>query len=172
MNFSFQEKGKVKITMYEHIKKVLKEFPDPLRNKSLSSPNTPKLFEVRKDAIPLDEERSKLFHRLVAQLLYIMKRTRPDIAPAVPFLTTRVTKPTKDDWNKLRNVIEYLSQCWNLPLTLEADPNKSPTWSVDAAYSVHDDCKEHTGGSFTLGKGSLHTVSRKQKINSKSSTEA
>ena len=53
MNFNFQEKGKVKITMYEHVKKILKEFPDPLRNKSLSSPNTPKLFEVRKDAVPL-----------------------------------------------------------------------------------------------------------------------
>ena len=79
----------------------------------MSSPNTPKLFEVRKDAIPLDEERSKLFHRLLAQFLYIMKRSRPVIAPAVPILTTRVTKPTKDDWNKLRNVIEYLSQYWN-----------------------------------------------------------
>ena len=73
---------------------------------------------------------------------------------------------------KLRNVIEYLSQCWNLPLTLEADPSKSPTWSVDAAYSVCDDCKGHTGGSFILGKGSLHIVSCKQRINSKSSTEA
>ena len=134
-----------------------------MRNKSLSSPNTLKLFEVRKDAIPLDEERSKLFQRLVAQLLYIMKRTRPDIAPAVPFLTTRVTKPTKDDWNKLRNVIEYLSQCWNLPLTLEADPNKSPTWSVDAAYSVHDDCKGHTGGRLLWGKDHfiLYHVSRR-----------
>ena len=43
---------------------------------------------------------------------------------------------------------------------------------MDAAYHVHNDCKGHTGGSFTLGKGSLHTVSCKQKINSKSSTEA
>lgn len=55
--------------MYENIKKILREFPDLLRNKSLSSPNTSKLFEVRKDAVLLDEERRKLFHRLVAQLL-------------------------------------------------------------------------------------------------------
>ena len=74
--------------MHEHITKILREFPDLLRNKSFSSPNTPKLFVVKEDAVPLDEERSKLFHRLVAQLLYIMKRTRPDIAPAVPLLTT------------------------------------------------------------------------------------
>ena len=43
---------------------------------------------------------------------------------------------------------------------------------MDAAYSVHDDCKGHTGCLLTLGKGSLHTVSCKQKINSKISTEA
>ena len=83
--------------MYEDIKKILKELSDPLRNDSLSSPNTPKPFEVRKDSVPLDEDRSKLFQRLVTQLLYIMRRTRPDIAPAVPFLTTRVSKPTEDD---------------------------------------------------------------------------
>ena len=83
-----------------------------------------------------------------------------------------MTKPTKDYWNKLRNLIEYLSQCWDLPLVLEADPKKSPTWSVDAAYSVHDDYKGHTGGFLLWEKGSLHTASCKQKINSKSSTEA
>lgn len=79
--------------MYEHIKKILKACPDPLRNKSLSSPNTSKLFEERKDVIPLNEGRRKSFHRLVAQILYLMKRTRPDISPKVPFL-----------------VLEYLNQ--------------------------------------------------------------
>ena len=57
--------------------------------------NTPKFFEVRKDVIALNESRRKLFHRLVAQVLYVMKRTSTDLAPAVPFLTTRVTKPTE-----------------------------------------------------------------------------
>ena len=57
-------------------------------------------------------------------------------------------------------------------LTLEADENMSPTWSMDAAYRVHGDCKGQSGGSFTLGKGSIHTVSCKQKINTKSSTKA
>ena len=66
MKFDFNKPGKVEITMFDHIKKILKEFPDPLRNKTLSSPNTPKLFEVRKEAVPLETEKSKLFHRLVA----------------------------------------------------------------------------------------------------------
>ena len=57
---------KGKITMYEYIKKIIKECSDPLRNKWLSSPNTSKLFKVRKNAIPLDEGMSKFFHSLVA----------------------------------------------------------------------------------------------------------
>ena len=60
----------------------------------------------------------------------------------------------------------------NLPLVLEALESMSPTWSIDAAYGVHNDCKGHSGGSITMGKGSLYTVSCKQKINTKSSTEA
>ena len=59
LGMKIRRKGK--IIMYEHIKKFLKELSDPLRNKSLSSFNTPKLFEVRKDTIPLDKGRSKLF---------------------------------------------------------------------------------------------------------------
>ena len=108
----------------------------------------------------------------MAQLLYVMKRARPDLAPAVPFLTTRVCDPTDDDWLKLRHVIEYLTATKDLCLTLEVDKSKNPVFSIDAAHQVHGDCKGHTGGSFTMGKGSIFTVSCKQKINTRSSTEA
>ena len=37
---------------------------------------------------------------------------------------------------------------------------------------MYGDCKGQSGGSFTLGKGSIHAVSCKQKINTKSSTKA
>ena len=85
-------------------------------------------------------------------MLYILKRARPDLAPAVPFLTTRVSDPDDDDWRKLRHVIEYLNGSRDMCLTLEADDSKNPLWSIDAAYGVHGDCKGHIGGSFTLGK--------------------
>ena len=59
-----------------------------------------------------------------------------------------------------------------MPLILKGDRKKPPTWSIDAVYSVHGDCKSHTGASFTMGAGSVFTVSCKQKVNTKSSTEA
>ena len=45
-------------------------------------------------------------------------------------------------------------------------------WWADAAFAVHKDMKSHTGGIMTLGKGAVQTVSQKQKLNTKSSTEA
>ena len=45
-------------------------------------------------------------------------------------------------------------------------------WFVDASFAVHPDFKSHTGGMMTMGKGAIISQSRKQKLNTKSSTEA
>ena len=43
---------------------------------------------------------------------------------------------------------------------------------VDAAYGVHPNMKSHTGGGILCGYGLVHCKSRKQKLNTKSSTES
>ena len=43
---------------------------------------------------------------------------------------------------------------------------------VDVSYGVHDDCRSHTGGAISFGWGVLLTKCQKQKLNTKSSTEA
>ena len=59
-----------------------------------------------------------------------------------------------------------------MPLTLGADSlAKSKLW-VDAANAVHDDMKSHTGGATSFGRGAIMCKSTKQKLNTKSSTEA
>ena len=45
-------------------------------------------------------------------------------------------------------------------------------WNIDASFAVHPDCKSHTDASLTLGHGSALSLSYKQKINTKSSSEA
>ena len=57
-------------------------------------------------------------------------------------------------------------------MTLEADPDGIIKWWVDASYAVHPNMRSHTGATFTLGKGSPYSISTKQKINTRSSTEA
>ena len=45
-------------------------------------------------------------------------------------------------------------------------------WWVDASFAVHGDMKSHTGATMTLGKGCPISISKKQKINTTSSTVA
>ena len=51
-----------------------------------------------------------------------------------------------------------------LPLVVGADDS--------GALAVHPDCKSHTRACLPLGHGSVLSISSKQKINTKSSTEA
>ena len=90
----------------------------------------------------------------------------------VAFLCTRVKSPNEQDYKKLGKVISYLKETVHLPLVIGANNNGTLTWNIDASFAVHPDCKSHTGAYLTLGHGSVLSISAKQKINTKSSTEA
>jgi hypothetical protein len=169
MKISFKEKGMVKVTMYDYINGMLESLPKDMEG-TAATPASNHLFQVNKNTpVMLDTEKSEMFHHNVAKLLFLCKRARPDIQTAVAFLTTRVKGPDMDDYKKLRRVMRYLRGTRSIPLTLEGDNFK---WWVDAAFAVHDDMKGHTGGAMSLGKGVIYGSSKKQKIISRSSTEA
>ena len=52
------------------------------------------------------------------------------------------------------------------------DDKLSIRWWVDASFGVHPDLCSHTGATMSVGRGSTYSVSRKQKLNTRSSTEA
>ena len=112
-----------------------------MKNKIISTPATAKLYKTRDTTPKLNPAKKQKFRRIVAQLLYICKRTRPDFAPTVPFFTTRVSHPDDDEWRKLRHFIEYLNVTVAMCLTLEANENMSPTWLMDAAHRVLETAK-------------------------------
>ena len=58
----------------------------------VSTPATKRLFDVDEDAEKLVGKQADLFHSIVAKLLYVCKRSRPDIETTVAFLCTRVAK--------------------------------------------------------------------------------
>ena len=69
-------------------------------------------------------------------------------------------------------MLEYIKGSIDLEYTLGADSmSRLRTW-VDASYAVHPDTKSHTGGVMSLGIGGIVCKSTKQKLNTKSSTEA
>jgi len=66
--------------------------------------------------------------------------------------------------------MQYIRNTKDITLTIE--PDDEAKWWVDSSYAVHPDMKSHTGISITLRKGTMYTASFKQKLNTKSSTEA
>ena len=68
--------------------------------------------------------------------------------------------------------MRYVNSTIDLVLTLSVDKFNSIKWWVDASYAIHPNMRGHSGATMTLGKGSIDSTSTKQKLNSKSSTEA
>ena len=68
--------------------------------------------------------------------------------------------------------MNFLKKTKNEKLILKADDTQTITWYIDAAFGVHEDMRSHTRACMTLGKGMICTFSNKQKVNSRSSTEA
>jgi len=118
MMLDYTTKGKVKISMYDYIDKLLTELPLDI-NGSIKTPGTSHLFNVNKDTTKLLEEKAQLFHHLVAKLLYLSRRTIQDIQMAVAFLCMRVKSPDEDDYKKLTRVMQYLCTSKDLTLTIE-----------------------------------------------------
>ena len=56
------------------------------------SPATDGLFEAREGAELVTEATRVWFHKVVAMVLYLAKRTKPECVTAVSYLTTRLTK--------------------------------------------------------------------------------
>ena len=129
------------------------------------------LFAIGKD-IKLDRTRAEEFHTVVAKGLFLCKRARPDIQPAIPVLCSRVKEPNESDWKKLLHLLEFLHATHGDELTIGADNLHVIKWYIDAAFAVHPDFKSHTGGCATLGHGAAIPISQKQRINTTSSTTA
>ena len=108
----------------------------------------------------------------MAKGLFLCKRLRADIQTTIAFLTTQVREPDKDDWKKLKRLVQYLHATKILKTILRAKEEIIIHWYIDAAYAVHADCKSQTGAAMSMGKGTIINLSTKQKLNTKSSTES
>jgi len=140
----------------------------------MSTPAGNNLFEIDENSKELTSEEKKKFHTLVAKLLYIAKRVRPDILLAVNFLTTRVQHPRNDDQNKLFRVLKYLNGTKEYGLTLNIGNSVFVNAYIDASFGVHSvDGRSHTGAVVGIGEATaILAKSTKQKLVTKSSTEA
>ena len=130
------------------------------------------MFNDGDESEQLGEKESEVFHTVVAKLLHVCKRARPDIEPVVAYLCTRVSCSSMNDKEKLNRLMMYVKRTLNDPRVIGAkDLSTMLTW-IDAAYAVYPNMRGQTGGAISFGTGIIHGKSSKQKMNAKSSTEA
>ena len=171
MHIRFNKNKTITICMKDYVNEAISVFGEEI-TKVATTPAQRDLFEQKDKQNPLPETKKDLFHSVVAKLLYISLRGRPDIELAVAYLCTRVSCSTQQDWLKLKRVLQYLYGTVDDTLILGADNISTVRIWVDASYAVHKDMKSHTGGVISFGRGAIMSKSSKQKINTKSSTEA
>ena len=123
------------------------------------------LFKVEEDAVKLEQAAAKAFHNIMAKVVYVTKRARPNILLAIVFLMMRVKRPDCDDWRKLCHLIKYLRATRELPLILGANGTGVLSWYADTLFAVHPDMRGHTCGEMTMRRGFPLDKSTTHKLN-------
>lgn len=165
-------KGTCHVTQDDHVSDLIESFPEKLRGNSPSLAGS-NLFRRGSGGL-LCSNQKETFHTCVTKALFIAKHSRPDVALAVSVLSSCVREPTKDDWRKLRRLVDYMQATQALHLVLKVDEGIPVVkWFVDASFVVHDNFRSHTGRFLTLsnGGGAPISASLKQKLNTRSSKQ-
>ena len=117
------------------------------------------IFVVNKECKKLPQEQREVFHCLVAKLVFVWKRVKPDIGVAMSFPTKRVKQPDLDDWPKLVHLMDYSKADGLRSLILAADKTGILIWYINAAFAVHANGRSHTGGGLYMKKGFIISLS-------------
>jgi hypothetical protein len=118
--------------------------------KEFSTPADKDIFVVDEQAKVLTEVERKRVHTLVAKLLFLSKRARPEISTATSFLCTRVTKATEEDKRKLFRLMGFLHGTRKHVLELRPKDLQVVAY-IDASFAPHPDAKSHSGVAIYVG---------------------
>ena len=169
MVFDYESAGKVILSMPHHTKRIVL---DSEITGTAPTPADSDLFNIQDDSPQLEAEEKEWFHSFVHRIMYLANKINYECLVACAFLSSRTQAPTEQDRLKLVRLLQYLNGNCDLHLTLAIGDDISVIQYTDASYGVHSDGRSHTGSFITLGRGAVWARSVKQKIVTKSSTEA
>jgi hypothetical protein len=112
MSLDFSHSGEARLTMSGYLNEILMTSGV---TGTARTPATDTLFEANATEL-VSEDVRVWFHRVVAQVLYLAKRTRPETLTTVSYLATRVTRCTELDVVKLHQLSRYLRSTLDLGL--------------------------------------------------------
>lgn len=169
IRWDFTVPKQVSLSMEGYTKELLEKYK-PF--KAAKTPASSDLFECKSSSAPLGKTKRDMFHSATMTLHYLAKRVRPDILAAVSYCATRVLAPTEHDLAKLQRILGYLSITTSQQLLLKVGDSISIRAYVDSSFGTYDDCKSVTGTAIFIGGAPVYFKSSKQKIVTRSSTEA
>jgi len=170
MNIEVQDHAII-VDMHYYIEQLLSEVSSKLT--SYKTPAAKECFQIATTNSPLlDNDAKKKFHTMVAKLLYLAKRARPDLLTVVSFLCTKVKTPMKRDQSKLLRVLGYLQNTKDLKYNIKPREPLKITAYVNAAFAAHDDSKSHSGMVVFVAGILVYASSKKQGCVTKSPTES
>ena len=102
MTLDFSKSGAFIVDMEEYLKETIKDLSEDM-NGTATTPTADHVFKVRDNSPKLNEERAEMFHRVVAQLLFVTRRGQPDLQTVVSFLTKRFQALNEDNQIHLKN---------------------------------------------------------------------
>ena len=161
MKIVCQDDSNFRIGMKPHLESTIEEFEKITIE--ASNPARSDLFAIDKDQPLADEDRKKLFHLLVHSLSFTTGIGRKDLELATSFLAGRPDSSNEGDYFKLWRLMHCMCSAKDL---------EAMHALVDESCVVHHNMLSHTGGAIYCGIGVFTSDSKKQELNTKSSTEA
>jgi hypothetical protein len=162
--------GRIAVSQYGYIDSMLQKYD---MNGKASTPSTVDLFKES-----LDKEDKKLVDKTeyiskVMSLMYLAKRTRPDILKEVVYASTKCINPTLGDLKKVVRIFKYINSTKGNCLEFLVSKIEVCAY-IDASHMCHPDTKGHGGVVISLGPngGTIYAKSFKIKNISLSSCEA
>jgi len=169
-----KETGLTTVDQEFYIQSMLKKYNVMVngKDKPVDSPSDEDLFkETNSSTTGVNQN---LYRSIVMSLLYVAKRTRPDILLGVTYLSRKCMKATTGDWKKLQRILLYLAWHPSLKIYIHEQNSDEMKFEIhcDASHLTHDDCRGHTGLILLLNKNFVVASSKKQSLNADSSCES
>ena len=165
----------IKISQPGHIENLLKAH-QMHEAKSQASPmetNANNTLIAAPEGFKADPEDVTAFKSGLGLLMYLIVRTRPDIAFALGKLSTFSNNPTDAHWQALKRVFRYLAGTRNRGIEYGGASNLTLCGYTDGDWAGdHDSARSTSGYVFTLNGGAISWKSGKQKSIAKSTCEA
>jgi hypothetical protein len=112
-----------------------------------------------------------MFRSTLMRVLYVTSKTRFDLMFATNALASHQQQCSRKDEEALAQLVRYLKDTADWDYVI-APRSLTLQTSADASYASHPDGRGHTGFACTIGGSTVYARSVKQRLVSKSSSEA